>query len=243
MDIIQKIEGSNVDGVYNLPKKHLNGRVFFSIPGLQLLTPEKYLDCIKLLKPLFKMPDFRDITPGFYINYIKDENVPNGGLRLNYYTVNATETIKAIEDYASENSEKIVLFKRENADTNKPPEEYNDGDNEKELRFRNFLNTNTQIALDVLESFEQPFRVLVYHYRHFLLPNKMPPELVFEPTFSKYSDVFRKLKNASLDTYYWKDLIYYHGENRVGLHFLVNMVAVDENYTYDSRFFKEGWFL
>src|SRR3989344_4357480 len=162
MDIIQKIEGSNVDGVYNLPKKHLNGRVFFSIPDLQLLTPEKYLDCIKLLKPLFKVSDFRDITPGFYINYIKDADVPNGGLRLNYYTANATETIKAIDNYANENSEKIVLF---------------------------------------------------------------------------------KLENASLDSYYWKDLIYYHGENRVGLHFLVNMVAVDENYTYDPRFFEENWFL
>ena len=48
----------------------LFGQKFFRFSDLQPLNTERYFSCLNLMKPLFKREDFKNSTPGFYINYI-----------------------------------------------------------------------------------------------------------------------------------------------------------------------------
>ena len=227
--------------MYNLPKKHINGRVFFAVPGSQLLTPEKYFGYIDMVRALIESINFQKSTLGFYINYIRDENTPNAALRFNYYTTDAKTTIESIENFASSNLDKISIFKREPADISRPKEEYNDGENEDELRFRNFLNVNTHIALDVLKDFgAMPFQVSVHCYRHYWLGAKVMPETIFGPIFEKHSNYFRELIKLSLDKNYWRDLVFLHRDKNYGLHFLVNMMTFPDP-PYDARYWQKDW--
>ena len=228
--------------MYNLPKNHINGGVFFGAPNPEFLSPDRYFVCMKLLKNLFESQEFKDYTPGFYINYIRDNDIPNGSLRLNYYTTDASKTIETIENFSKDKLKNFILFKREHADQNKPKEEYNDGDNGEELRFRNFLNVNTRIVMDLVDNFDTVLlQALVFCYRHYWLPTKVRPNVIFEPVFAKHSKYFNELKNTSLDQNYWKDLVYLHRDKNPGLHFLVNMMTFPDP-AYDQRFFAEDWF-
>src|SRR5947208_1692634 len=95
------------------------------------------------------------------------------------------------------------------------------------MRFRNFLNRNRQICLEVLESFgEHGLQELVTRYRYIELPQRIPPEFIFGAVFDAHSESFRELKAASLVGRYWRDLVHLHRGNDFGLHFMVNMLAV-----------------
>jgi hypothetical protein len=233
--------------MYNLPKNHVSGRIFFGAPNSEFLSPDRYFVCMKLLKNLFESHEFKDYTPGFYINYIKDKDIQNGSLRLNYYTTNASKTIETIESFSKDKLKNFILFRREHADQNKPKEEYNDGGNEEELRFRNFLNVNTRIVIDLVDNFDTVLlQALVFCYRHYWLATRTRPELVLEPILDKYSAYFNKMKKVGLNKNYWQDLIRMHSKGsdpRIELHYLVNMMAFpfpDTNY--DIRFFDDNWF-
>jgi len=225
-----------------LPKKHIIGIEFFRLSNLHPLSAEDYFTCLNLIKPLFKNLDFQASTPGFYINRITNIDDDHGdSLRLTYYTIKPSKTLEVINLFV-DNNRKIALFPSKNSkrpSTNTPFSE----PDEKELRFRNFLNRNTQICLEVLENYGiHSFQELVVRYRYDLLPQRVPPELIFEPVFTKYSDYFKKLKDNSLDVQYWKDLVHLHAGNNFGLHFMVNMVAVPES-AYHPWWIREDWIL
>jgi hypothetical protein len=228
--------------MYDLPKEHLTGIEFFRLSDLKPLSVEGYFKCLDQLRPLLKSSEFSKSTPGFYINHITNVDDDKGNsVRLTYYTVNPTETLKTISDFMRSNKE-VAIYNSKHSSRPEAATRLSLHEDE-ELQFRNFLNVNTQIALELFVSCREAFPALVYSYRHFLFPSRISPELIFEPILSKYSPYFKRLKDKSLDKRYLSDLGHCYPGKSPNLHFLVNMTAVEENYTYDPRFFEKDWFL
>jgi len=225
----------------NLPEKHRLGIEFFRFLNLQALSADGYFECLNIVKPLFNTADFQNSTPGFYINRITNVEDDRGdSVRLTYYTIDPLKTTRAIDSFVESNKQ-VSLFNSKSS--NRPADSSLTAYDENEMRFRNFLNRNTQICLEALEGYGiHAFQELVARYRYDLLPQRIPPELVFEPVFTKHSDYFRKLGDSSLAVQYWKDLVHLHSGNNFGLHFMVNMVAVPES-AYHPWFIGEGWVL
>jgi hypothetical protein len=214
--------------VYNLPENHLNGRVFLAFRDRAKTDPDAYFQLVPTLKPLFARDDFVASTPGFYINYIKDQDNPDGTLRLNYFTVNAGQTIDAIESFVAQ-SGVLAILRTEHADRTRPPAEYDEVRDKAILIFRNFLDANTRICLDMLENFgAHSFESLVAIYRFIYLPRRIRPEGVFEKAFTDYSKTFNEIKVGGLAGIFWNDLLHVHLGSNVGLHFMVNMVTLPD---------------
>ncbi len=225
-----------------LPKKYLGGREFFRLADSQTLDMQKYFLCLRFLQPLFKKSEFKNSTPGFYINFVTVPDDNGNCVRLQYYTINPANILQLILDFISENKDNISIFESKETfrpDPNQPLEE----PDEKGYKFQNFLNTNTQIVLDVLENYgEQSLQKLVYDYRYIHLPQRTPPEAIFESVFIQHSSFFRKLKNKNLEKEYWQGLTHLFNGVDYGLHFLINLIAVQES-PYDPRFFEETWII
>jgi len=214
--------------LYDLPQKHIVGRVFLRLRDKVSLDPDGYFRSVLMLRPLFERDDFSAATPGFYINYIRDPGTPTGSLRLNYFTIDCSRTIDAIGKFGTRTDR--TIFKREPCDENKPLAEYNEGEDTAELRFRNFLDANTRICLDMLENFgAHSFQSLVAAYRFIFLPQGIPPESVFQSDFINHSQTFNELRRKGLDRMFWTDLLRIHRRSDVGLHFMVNLVALMDN--------------
>lgn len=212
----------------SLPTNHSTGVEFFRFRDLQPLNADGYFECLNLIKPLFKDLDFCTSTPGFYFNRITNVNDDKGNsVRLTYYTINPARTLESINNFVDKNN-RIAIFK--SSDSNRPsPDSLNEHDPE-ELRFRNFLNRNTKICLEILENYgEHSFQETVIWYRYIGLSQKIQPKLVFGPVFEKYSNYFNELKKNSLDNQYWEDLVFVHKGKNFGFHFMVNMIAVPES--------------
>lgn len=214
--------------LYDLPENHLGGRVFLGFHDRAIIDPDAYFRLIPSLKALFAREDFRASTPGFYINYIRDEDVPHGALRLNYFTVNASLTIDAIDDFVAQ-SGTLLIVRTEHADRGRPLSDYDEGKDRVELNFRNFLDANTRVCLDMLENFGQhSFESLVALYRFVYLPRRIRPEEVFEEYFVTHSETFNQLRLSGLAGIFWNDLVHVHRGRDVGLHFMVNMVTLPD---------------
>ncbi len=214
---------------------HTGGVEFFRFADLQSLDEARYFECMDSLRPLFENPDFKNSTPGFYINYIS--NQPDDGLislRLTYYTIDPAKTQENITKFVSNNKNGLALF--DSKWTGRPEANQILSMPEKEeMDFRNFLNRNTQIALEVLKSFGvKQFRDLVLNYRHRQLLQGVPPAVIFKQVFEQHSGYYSQLKKDFLASEYWTGLIrLFHGQNP-GLHFLVNMLALPEAQYYSA---------
>lgn len=214
--------------VYNLPDKHLNGRVFFGFRDRPVVDPDAYFQLIPTLKPLFARDDFTASTPGFFVNYIRDRDNPKGTLRLNYFTTNPAQTIAAIDAFVAQ-SGTLTIQRTEHADPNGPPSDFDVGNDKAVLIFRNFLDANTRICLDMIENFgAHSFASLVAFYRFIALPRRVRPEEVFEKAFAEHSATFNELRDNGLAGIYWSDLLHMHLGDNVGLHFMVNLVTLPD---------------
>jgi hypothetical protein len=228
---------------YSLPAENLLGVEFFRFLDLQPLNTDAYFKCLNSIKSLLKSSNFQTATPGFYVNRITNVSEDNGNsLRLTYYTTNASETLKTINAFVEDSGNGIKVF---NSESSLKPDQTTglDRHDEEELRFRNFLNRNTQICLDVLENYgEHSFQELVTSYRYIYLPQRIPPGSIFDSVFGQHSNYFNELKKASLNNQYWEDLTHLHRGKDFGLHFMVNMVAVPES-EYHPWFLRKNWVL
>jgi len=211
-----------------IPTKHSTGVEFFRLKKLQPLNADEYFKCLNVIKSLFKRADFCASTPGFYFNRITNTNDDKGNsFRLTYYTTDPVKTLESIHNFADNNNE-IAIF--ESSDSNRPSANSLSEHDAEELRFRNFLNRNTKICLEILESYgEHSFQETVTWYRYIGLSQKIHPKLVFGPIFEKHSKYFNELKKNSLDDQYWEDLVFIHKGKNFGFHFMVNMLAVPES--------------
>jgi hypothetical protein len=222
-----------VGGVlYSLPENHLNGRLFLKLRNRWDVTPDEYFKLMNSVRPLFARDDFKAFTPGFYINYIRDNNTPTGALRLNYFTTDASHTIDATENFVGTSND-LAILKSEHADRKKPIAEYSEGSDPAELNFRNFLDANTRICLDMLKNFgEHSFVQFVAAYKFVWFPQRYQPKQVFEAAFITHSDSFKELSKNGLDSGFWNDLVRFHRENDFGLHFMVNLVTLLDDFAY-----------
>lgn len=211
----------------NLPTNHSTGIEFFRLSDLQPLNADDYFRCLNPIRSLFKDPEFCISTPGFYLNRITNVNDDKGNsVRLTYYTIDPAKTLESIDNFIDKN-DKMAIFK--SSDSSRPGTASLSEYDPEELRFRNFLNRNTQICLEVLEKYgEHSFQEVITWYRYVGLSKKIHPKLVFGPIFEEYSNYFNELKNNSLDNQYWEDLVFIHKGKNFGLHFMVNIVAVPE---------------
>jgi hypothetical protein len=218
--------------LYSLPEDHLGGRVFLGFADRPITDPDAYFQLIPTIKPLFAREDFAAATAGYYISYIRDPDVPDGALRLNYFTVDASQTIDSIDDFVRQ-SGVLAIVRAEHADRTKPLDEYDEGRDKLELNFRNFLDANTRIGLDMIENFgAHSFQSLVAAYRFILLPKRVRPEDALEEYYVQHSETFNQLTESGLAGIFWNDLVHVHRGRDVGLHFLVNMVTlVDAPYS------------
>jgi len=212
----------------DLPINHSTGVEFFRFKDLQPLNADQYFECLNFIRPLFKDHVFCASTPGFYFNRITNTNDDKGNsLRLTYYTTDPIRTLESINNFADKNS-KIAIF--ESSDSSRPSANSLSEHDLEELRFRNFLNRNTKICLEILESYgEHSFQEFVTWYRYIGLSQKIHPKSVFSPIFEKHSKYFNELKKNSLDDQYWEDLVFVHKGKNLGFHFIVNMLAVPES--------------
>ena len=216
--------------LYHLPTNFLGGNLFFKLTDRRHVTPDDYYRVLEQVRPLLARGDFSAATPGFYINYIRDENTPTGGLRLNYFTTNASQTIDAIDAFIAA-SASLEILRTEHADRTTPLSEYRDGESETE--FKNFLDANTRVCLDMVENFgEHSFESLVAAYRFVFLPQQVPAATVFEDYFARHSSAFNELKQNGLDARYWDDLVRTYPDRGVGLHFMVNFVTLIDDFRY-----------
>lgn len=228
--------------MHDLPQKHSFGTEFFRFSDLKPLSTDDYFKCLNLLSSLFRHPGFIASTPGFYINRRTNVTEDSGNsVRLTYFTTSPNDSLKTIHDFVSNNKE-IALFDSKESSRPEPNTSLPSVDDEL-MRFRNFLNSNTCICLEVLESFgEHALQELVTLYRYDSLPQRLPPEFIFGNVFSEHSASFRKLKETSRDVQYWRDLVHLHLGSNFGLHFMVNMIAVPES-AYHPWFLREDWVL
>ncbi|KPJ70760.1 hypothetical protein AMJ51_01050 [Microgenomates bacterium DG_75] len=216
-----------------IPGLNQIGKEYFRLPDQKSLEGDKYFDCIDRLRPLFSNPDFMVSTPGFYLNWItntkKDGDDDKNSLRLTYLSINPLKSFKVIEDFERTNLKEIKIYDSKTKIRSDREEILMP--NRNSPRFMNFLNINTQIALDLLRNYgRHQTKDLVYNYRNkwaesFL--NGPSPKSELEAIFLANSDYFRNLKKESLDNQYWDDLVHDFGRSDgIGLHFLVNMIGI-----------------
>ena len=222
-----------------LPEKYFMGVEFFRVVDPEHPDADGYWACLDAMRGLFDDPAFKQSTPGFYINHITNTDDDNrNSLRVVYHSVDPAKTQKAIEDFLTKNNDKVKLFNSKTSHKADPAR--SDEPKGEEYEFQSFLSTNTRIFLDVSKSYGQPrLQALVFSYRHFCITQRMSPETVFEIVFTKHSATFKELKAKSLDQQYWTDLTRYFNNNDFGLHFLVNMSAIQESALTIRRCFKK----
>ena len=222
--------------------------LFFRFADLQGLNVNRYFQCLRSIKPLLlENPDFKDSTPGFYVNRRTNEDDMGNSVRLTYFTSNEIKTRKAIQDFISANNN-LRLFCAKECRVDVRGNAIS-GDPNEELRFRMFANTYTNIGLDLLDqNVLLTFRNLVAdHMKEFLIVSiskfrTFPPpepleEINAEPLLSPFlirnSKFFREKLDASKRKQLWKDLIYCRSREICFPHFLANMFAVSDDGSID----------
>lgn len=203
------------------------GIEFFRFSDLQSLNVDRYFSCLNLMKSLFEGPDFKIPTTGFYLNHISNRHPDDDGgisVRLTYFTNNSEKTKEAIKNFINNRDIKIYPSKDRTDPHSAPISAFGE-----EPRFRNFLNTYTQIGLDLLNNNTLlQFRILISEYMSRLFPRRISGQSLFEHFFNSHSNFFKikldKLRREQL----WKDLSYFPSRSECYPHFLANMFVVSD---------------
>ena len=216
--------------LYSLPERFAGGNFHFVFQRSPIRGYDDYFAVMDAVRPMLDQNDFKVCTIGFYINAdTVFDNVIT--LRLNYFSVNVPETIRIVEQFVRQSS-RLTVVKCEHPNVNTPCGEYNNGSILSELKFKNFLNAHTRIILEMMENFgKENTRNLVEQYRYKDLPREIRPEPVLHDAFIRHSPSYRQLVDSGLARTFWDDLVRIHHwnpPNDVGLHFMVNMLYIEE---------------
>jgi hypothetical protein len=223
-----------------IPKSFANGVEFLRFSDRKPLDATGYFSCIELLRALLNNPDFIKITPGFYLNAIDVPDDNGLSLRLVYYSLDPIKTRTALNNFIATVQPRLGVF--DSTQTSRPDVVPSGILSNDEIKFFTFLYQNTEIFLDVIQSFGIPLlQEMIVDYRHIYLAQRVSPEKVFGTVFKKHSSFFRELETKSLDKEYWMSLVKTFGSD-FGLHFLVNLGLVPEA-PYHPNFWKTGWIL
>ena len=214
--------------VYNLPVHFAGGAFFVGWHGRKFGANDvdDYFAIMDSLRPLFAPPDFNTSTIGFYLNWIGSPD--DIAVRLNYFSLNVPETIQVAEEFAND-SGTLAIHKGEHVNSDKPIADYDDGSPPAELAFKNFLDANTRICLEMLQDFGRDHtRNMVQDYILNDLLQERRPEPVMDGYFARYSGTYRDVAQHGLVRRYWDDMFRWHRDDSVGLHFMDNMLVLRE---------------
>lgn len=212
--------------VYDLPAQFAGGAFFIGWRGKKfgVKNVDDYFGVIDSIRPLLEHRDFKDCTIGFYLNRIGQSD--DVAVRLNYYSVNVPDTIRVVEAFVNSSSN-LAIHNGEHANRDKPIADYNDGTPAAELAFKNFLDANSRICLDLLQGLgTEPTRDLIHGYIWKDLPQGRRPEQVLDGTFALHSGTYRGLTQRGVARRYWDDLLRWHRPDSVGMHFMCNMLVL-----------------
>lgn len=219
------------------------GVLFFRFSDLQGLVVNRYFKCLRSIKPLLlENSDFKDSTPGFYINWITNKNDDGGiSVRLTYFTNDEMKTKRAIQNFLlSSANNNIRLFCSKDCRVNITGNAASE-DAEEELRFRIFSNVYTHIGLDLLwqdvlsafrpivASYMLKFSTLLRNSGFSLKEKEISAKDFFNHFLNKYSNFLKDELDSPKRNQLWKDLSYCPRSSLCFPHFLANMFAISDN--------------
>lgn len=218
--------GPNVDHHFSkVPRKHANGFVCFRFAAKKILDFQDYFQCLNFIRPLFSMPSFKEMTPGIYVNYIKDPNagLPDGALRINYFSVDNLKTISAIDEFASHRTQ-TQLF--ESGGAYKERSAAMETVDDRTLKFRNCLNDCTHIDFDLLDALgPEASGGLLFYYGAVVKPQNIVPQVFLRPVFARFSAYYRAMEENSFSDQFWSDVTTIFPVSPTSpMHFLGNML-------------------
>jgi hypothetical protein len=154
---------------------------------------DSYYGTIQALRPLFKSENFSKTINGFYLNHI------NESVRISYFVCEESKqkAISIFQNFFEENE--ISEIKSQPPIKKIVAEQY--GGEELEERFRYFLALETQIGLDIIEADLLHARSLFVTYCLQFRIALLPVRKHFEPTFTKYSQVYASLTNTEKEQF------------------------------------------
>jgi hypothetical protein len=154
---------------------------------------DSYYGTIDALRPLFKNEDFSKTVSGFYLNHI------NESVRISYFVSEESKqkAISIFQNFFEENG--ISEIKSQPPIKTIVADQY--GGEECEERFRYFLVLETQIGLEIIEADLLHARSLFATYCWQVRLASLPVKKHFEPTFTKYSQVYASLANTEKEQF------------------------------------------
>lgn len=198
---------------------------------------KSYYRSIDALRPIFAQVTFTAAICGFYLNVCGKLD----SLRISYFTSESSVplAISVFKDFFEDHG---FLEIQESS----PPKQYvlaaNYGGQEFEERFRNFLNLETKIGLELIETDLLQARCLFSTYRWQVRKAGLPVRAHFEPTFVRDSPTYNGLSESEKDQLFL-DLWEWPNPPRVDwAHMMVNLIlGCDWNYVFgDPNYITPG---
>jgi len=245
----------------NLVANDLIGKAFF--PIRQYSNDKEFFNnyFVLLISIKEELREFESkfLITGFYINHINNASVQNS-IRVTYFVIDKNKFIVEDEFKKISNNNK----NNESPKGIPPGSLFGSGyPNIEDLRGRQFLNTYSQIGLDLLDKLKTEYLYnLISSYRLKLIidprrksyddisDSKEDIKLTFADTFNKNSDFYNKLNSNlySADNL-WEDLARYRiviNNNNFSIgffgHFLVNMFLIPDEYVLIKKNYPSNMF-
>ena len=213
-------------GFTKIPKDALFG-IFYvkSHDGEQF---DSYYRTINLLSPLLSSSRFSETIIGFYLNFISQRyrDPCRLSIRISYFVsksrVSDAQCMfrefllqNGLTEAGQENPLPIVLAKDYGGPSFEEP-------------FRNFLNLQNRIGLELINGNLLYARCLFATYRWQVRIAGLPIRAHFEPAFRRYSQTYNDLSDSEKDQFFL-DLQVWPNPHKVDwAHFMVNLVLGDD---------------
>jgi len=183
-----ELHHGDIMAIKKISKDHLFGRFFVKKPdGTRW---DSYYRTLDALRSLFKGEEFGEVVNGFYLNICGDFD----SVRISYF-VNQANSEKAVSIFRQFFRNEGMVEINDAAHPRKTILAKNYGGADFEERFRNFLNLETQIGLELIEGDLLHARILFATYRWQVRKASLPIREHFEPTFKRYSPTYNSLSS------------------------------------------------
>jgi len=220
----------------SVSKEDLFGIFFLKKTGSEEWN--SYYGTVDVLRPLFQEIEFRRTVAGFYVNHITNKS--QNTVRISYFTdrQNMDKVVAVFRNFFHAKE----LYEIDSCPPDKALVADSYGGEPFEERFRNFLNRETQIGLELLQENRLHSRSLFATYRWQVRKASLSFEEHFEKTFLKYSSTYRSWSDAERRRFF-SDLKEWPNPPQVDwAHMMVNFVlGNDWNYVFgDPQYLSPG---
>ena len=159
---------------------------------------ESYYRTIDALRPILTKETFAAAISGFYLNVCSQYAYQFDSLRICYFTSKSSSplAVSVFKDFFKDHG---FLEIRESSSPKQCVVAAEYGGQEFEKRFRNFLNIETKIGLDLIKSDLLQAKCLFSTYRWRVRKADLPVRAHFEPTFRRDSPTYNGLSESEKD--------------------------------------------